>query len=258
MTKLTTGELKLFSNILIRGGHVLDLNNAEFRQIILAATGIDVHENNYVTKVSEERGSSSKGKTLIYFCHHESEVNVLKVLGELIDYAENMDDEIYEIDLNKINKAKEILNKYKNPDLIVGNTTEEKIDNLIKDINQSITNGKPEFTLDRLHTLMKNYFKGLCNKHGIEYEDKDQLNQLVSRYSKIITGKLESEFSKTILNQTGANFKKFNEIRNHKSYAHDNDILNRAESLLIYRNIVAIYEFTKTIENDIIGVNSTT
>ena len=178
------------------------------------------------------------------------------MLGELIDYAENMDDEIYEIDLNKINKAKEILNKYKNPDLIVGNTTEEKIDNLIKDINQSITNGKPDFTLDRLHTLMKNYFKGLCNKHGIEYEDKDQLNQLVSRYSKIITGKLESEFSKTILNKTGANFKKFNEIRNHKSYAHDNDILNRAESLLIYRNIVAIYEFTKTIENDIIGLTA--
>lgn len=252
MTKLTTGELKIFSNILIQGGYVLDLSNAEFRQIILSATGIDVHEDNYLIKVSEEMGSSSKGKTLTYFCHHESDANVLKVLGELIDYAENIDDERHEIDLNKINKAKAILNKYNNPDLIIGDTTEEKIDNLINDINQSITNGKPEFTLDRLHTLMKNYFKGLCDKHKIEYENRDQLNQLVSRYSKCINKQLDSEFSKTILNQTGANFKKFNEIRNHKSYAHDNDILNRAESLLIYRNIVAIYEFTKTIENDIL------
>ena len=46
--------------------------------------------------------------------------------------------------------------------------------------------------------------------------------------------------------------KKFNEIRNNKSYAHDNDILNRAESLLIYRNIVAIYEFIKTIEKEVL------
>ena len=30
---------------------------------------------------------------------------------------------------------------------------EEKIDNLINNINQSIKNEKPEFTLDRLHTL---------------------------------------------------------------------------------------------------------
>ena len=252
MTKLTTGELKVFSNILIQRGNILDLNIANFRQIILDTTGIDVYETNYMNKVSDEMGGSSKGKILTYFCYHESETDVLKVLGELIDYAENIDDEIYEIDLNKINKAKNILNKYKNPDLIIGDTTEEKIDNLIKDINQSIQNGKPEFTLDRLHTLMNNYLKGLCNKHGIEYEERVQLNQLVKRYSIFINKKLESEFSKTILNQTGTNFKKFNEIRNNKSYAHDNDILNRAESLLIYRNIVAIYEFIKTIEKDIL------
>ena len=249
MTKLTTGELKLFFNILIQGGYVLDLNNSEFKLIIQRTTGIDVYENNYTNKVLDEMGNSSKGKILIYFCYHESEENIIKILSELIDYAENMNEEI---DLNKIHKAKEILNKHQNLDLIIGDTDEEKIDNLINDINQSIKNGKPEFTLDRLHTLMKNYFKGLCSKHGIEYENRDQLNKLVKIYSKFINKKLESDFSKTILNQTGANFKKFNEIRNNKSYAHDNDILNRAESLLIYRNIVAIYEFVKTIENDIL------
>ena len=41
-------------------------------------------------------------------------------------------------------------------------------------------------------------------------------------------------------------------VRNKKSYAHDNDILNSAESLLIDRNIVAIYEFIKTIEKDVL------
>ena len=127
-------------------------------------------------------------------------------------------------------------------------TTEEKIDNLIKDINQSIRNEKPEFTLDRLHTLMKNYFKGLCETHGIEYSDNDPLDHLVSRYTKFISKKLDSDLSKTILKQAGSNFKKYNMVRNKKSYAHDNS----AESLLIYRNIVAIYEFIKTIEKDVL------
>lgn len=88
MAKLTTGELKQFSNILIQDGYVLDLNNAEFKQIIPRTNGIDVNENNYSNKVLEEMGGSSKGKILIYFCHHESEENIIKVLSELIDYDE--------------------------------------------------------------------------------------------------------------------------------------------------------------------------
>lgn len=253
MPRLTTGELKVFENILIQGGHILDLNYPRFSQIILSATGIDITNESYSNKVAKEMGSSSKGKTLIYFCLHESEDNVIKVLNELIDYAESINDEIYDVDQKQLIKAKKILEKYQNLDyLIVGDTTEEKIDNLIGDINQSIRNGKPEFTLDRLHTLMISYFKGLCTTHGIEYNDNDPLDHLVSRYTKFINKKLDAEFSNTILKQTGTNFKKFNMIRNQKSYAHDNDILNRAESLLIYRNIVAIYDFIKTIENDVL------
>ena len=104
MAKLKTGELKQFSNILIQDGYVLDLNNAEFKQIIPRTNGIDVYENNCSNKVLEEMGGSSKGKILIYFCHHESEENIIKVLSELIDYAENMDEEL---DLNKIHEVKE-------------------------------------------------------------------------------------------------------------------------------------------------------
>lgn len=249
MARLTSGELKTFENVLIHGGYVLDLNNAKFRQIILSATNIDVHDKSYSTKVSEEMGSASKGKTLIYFCHHETEANVIGALNELIDYAENIGDEDYKVDKDQLKKAKNILEKHQNPDYLIDeDTTEEKIDNLIKDINQSIKNEKPEFTLDRLHTLMKNYFKGLCETHRIEYKNKDPLDHLVSKYAKNIKDKLDSKFSQTILKQVGSNFKEYNTIRNKKSYAHDNDILNSAESLLIYRNIVAIYEFIKTIE----------
>ena len=65
---------------------------------------------------------------------------------------------------------------------------------------------------------MKNYFKGLCETHGIEYHDNDPLDHLVSRYTKFISKKLDADLSKTILKQTGSNFKKYNMVRNKKSY----------------------------------------
>ena len=67
MAKLKTGELKQFSNILIQDGYVLDLNNAEFKQIIPRTNGIDVYENNCSNKVLEEMGGSSKGKNIDLF-----------------------------------------------------------------------------------------------------------------------------------------------------------------------------------------------
>lgn len=42
---------------------------------------------------------------------------------------------------------------------------------------------------------------------------------------------------------------KFNYVRNNKSYAHDNDVLNNDESMFIYKTIVNIVEFINRIES---------
>ena len=47
MVRLKTGELKVFENILIQSGNILDLNYGKFKQIVLSATGIDVTDENY-------------------------------------------------------------------------------------------------------------------------------------------------------------------------------------------------------------------
>ena len=252
MVKFMNSELKVFEKLFIIDGYVLDFNNNDFGQFILNVTGIDVYKEDYLHNVSEVMGGSSKGKILKYFLHNESYSSVVKLLNELVEYYEVYEDSS-ELDIKQLTYAKKILEKHSSIDyLIDGGKTEERIDNLINDINQSIIRGEPEFTLDRLHTLMVSYIKELCDNHGIDYEEKSKLNQLFRKYSNIINEDLESDLSKTILVQTGSIFDKFNEVRNNKSYAHDNDILNRAESLLIYRNIVNIYEFIKTIEKDVL------
>ena len=43
----------------------------------------------------------------------------------------------------------------------------------------------------------------------------------------------------------------FNDVRNNKSFAHDNPILNYHESILIFNNISNSIKFIETIENKI-------
>lgn len=122
MTEFSASELKLFENVFVQGGHVLDFNNANFRQFILKATNIDVHDEEYSNNVANEMGSASKGKTLTYFINNESEKNVLKLLSELIEYVEVIDYEEYGITLKQLNKAKEIINKHKSNKINIGLT----------------------------------------------------------------------------------------------------------------------------------------
>jgi hypothetical protein len=43
----------------------------------------------------------------------------------------------------------------------------------------------------------------------------------------------------------------FNDVRNNRSFAHDNQILNYSESVLIFNNITNSIKFIETIEKEI-------
>lgn len=245
---LSPVEIEVFEKLFdMKSGIVLDFTNATFDQFIFRSVHINVRDNNYIHKVEENMPSTSKANILRYFWNNEPENITLKLLKDLTEYCEIMEDS--EIDEKLLDKAKQILSKYDSAQLIDNNHPEKQIVDLIDDINDSIEKGTPQFTLDRLHTLMCYYVKELCDKHGIEYDNReDKLNQIFKRYGDFIEDKLESDLSKTIILQTGSIFDKYNYIRNNQSYAHDNDILNEAESLLIYNDIVNVFRFIQTIE----------
>lgn len=244
---LSPVEIGVFEKLFkMRGGYVLDFTNKTFDQFIFESIDIDVRDGKYIEKVEEKMYSASKANILRYIWNNEPENIIIKLLSDLTDYYESLYDEV---DEKLLNKAEQILSKYNNDKFIDNNHPEIQIVNLINDINDSIKKGMPQFTLDRLHTLMCYYVEELCDKHGIQYTKKeDKLNQMFKRYAEFIDDKLESELSKTIIMQTGSIFDKYNTIRNNKSYAHANDILNEAESLLIYSDIVNVFKFIQTIE----------
>lgn len=243
-------EIGVFEKLFMRNGYVLDFTNNTFDQFIFESIDINVRDEEYIEKVKENHSSDSKANILRYIWNNESEKVVIKLLNDLVEYCEILENQ--NINEKLLNKAKQILSKHDSSAYLIDDeNTEEKIVNLIQDINNSIENGKPQFTLDRLHTLMCYYVKELCDKHDIEYESTDHLNQIFKRYADFIGDKLESELSKIIIKQTGSIFEKFNNVRNNQSYAHANEILNETESILIYRDIANVFEFIKTIEKEL-------
>jgi len=90
----------------------------------------------------------------------------------------------------------------------------------------------------------------LCTKHGVTVNKDKPLHSLVGEYIKAIKAKelIESEITERILKSTISVMEAFNKIRNHHSFAHDNDVLNYHESLLIYGHITSSIRFIETIE----------
>jgi hypothetical protein len=61
-------------------------------------------------------------------------------------------------------------------------------------------------------------------------------------------GHLESVMAERILKSSISVLESFNDVRNNKSLAHDNPILNYEESLLIFNHVAASVRFIKALE----------
>lgn len=124
---------------------------------------------------------------------------------------------------------------------------------LAKSIKESIEKNEPEVALDRLHTYLMKFIRKLCGNHEIEITKEESLNAIFGKYLKfiVVNGKVESEMSQKILKYSINIIEAFNDVRNNRSLAHDNQILNYSESVLIFNNVTNSIKFIESIENKI-------
>ena len=129
-------------------------------------------------------------------------------------------------------------------------STTETLKLLAKSIRESIEKNEPEAALDRLHTFTFRYFRELCDKHQISYEKSDSLNAVFGKYVKFSVDNkhIESAMAEKILKYSINVIEAFNDIRNNKSFAHDNPVLNYHESVLIFNNVSNTIKFIESIE----------
>jgi hypothetical protein len=131
----------------------------------------------------------------------------------------------------------------------------ESFEILSADIYDALGRDEPTLVLDRLHTYSSKYLRDICDKHGISTADDSgnnyPLHSLAGSLAKYYDANnvFESDFVQQTLKMSISTFERYNSIRNNKSYAHDNDVLNKAEATYVVTIITATLTLIHKIEN---------
>ncbi len=247
-------KLKLEKFFEMRGGYVLDFSNRTLSDFVFETINIDMYSENYA-----EFGDSKANRTRAIW-HKESNYQVGKLISEMLDYWRDKKvmsyKEITQPEQNLFDECKKIAQR------LLADTVVEEIDVirevpddkdfslLAKSIRESINKNEPEAALDRLHTYVMKFIRQLCENHNIEINKDESLNAIFGKYVKFVVAqdKIESKMTERILKYSIHVIEAFNDIRNNKSFAHDNPILNYSESVLIFNNVTNSIKFIESVE----------
>ena len=238
----------------MRSGNVLDFSHRTLQEFVGDATGKEIADEKYNFQ------SGSKANRLRAFFKEEPNYVVGTLLEKLIEYAMSKyktgdtiaDDtfSLYESCLKTAKKLKEG-SVVEHIDALQPISNDKDFKLLAKSIRDSIEKNEPEVALDRLHTFTVKFIRELCDTHGIKYDKAESLNAVFGKYIKHLTDNklIDSTMSEKILKYSINVIEAFNDIRNNKSLAHDNPILNYEESILIFNNVTNSIKFIQSIEN---------
>ncbi|TVT36747.1 hypothetical protein FNT36_24860 [Hymenobacter setariae] len=259
MSSLTITEKSKIEKLLrMSGGYVLEFSNNSLQNFVADSIKLDILDEKY------NQGSGSKANRLRALWSNESDELVGKLLNDLLDKIPEDWERRRDITGEEI--SEDIRQAYEDSkqacERLIGKTSVEHLDGLqaidydenfqllSHQIKASIDSGEPAAGLDRLHTFLIKYFRHLCTKHGLTTTREEPLNAVFGKYVKalVASGILKSEMSHNILKYSINILSSFNAVRNDQSLAHDNTVLNRDESLLIFRNISALVKFIEHIE----------
>jgi hypothetical protein len=258
MAELSRVErMKLEKMFEMNGGYVMDFSNPSFREFIYEETRIEIYDDKYCTY------GDSKARRLRAFWDLESNYRVGKVTKAMLDRWRD-EKVIYGREISSAEQAlwddcEKISRKLLDNSIIEEIEVIREIEDdrditmLSKSIKESIAKNQPEEALDRLHTYLMKFIRNLCNKHEIEFSNEESLNALFGKYVKFIVAnqKVESLMAERILKYSINVLEAFNDIRNNKSFAHDNPILNYEESVLIFNSVTNSLRFIETVEEKI-------
>jgi len=255
MADLTYIEKETIENFLaMKSGYVMDFSDRTFQEFIGSVTGLDIKEEKY------NYHTGSKANRLRAFLKSESNYVVGQLLKAFLDYwlskvqtgqIDPAPDEALYKECARIAERLVHDNGAEHLDAIKASIDDRDFNLLAKSIKESIEKNEPEAALDRLHTFVVKFIRHLCDKHKISYNKDEPLHGIYGKYVKYISEiKLfDSVMTERILKYAIHVLEAFNDIRNNKSFAHDNPILNYSESLLIFNSVSNAIKFIQTLED---------
>jgi hypothetical protein len=205
-------------------------------------------------------GFGSKATRLRHFWTHQPDHVVGKLLKDLIEYHEAEKDSALGQKCRQLAERLLQAAPVQDAEVISVLSEREEFERLAKSVLESINRNDPESGLDRLHTFAIKFTRSLCEKHGITVQRDKPLHSLFGEYvKKLKESKLiESPMTERILKSSISILDAFNDVRNNKSLAHDNEVLNRNESLLILNYVASAVRFIWVLEQSISQPQQTT
>lgn len=249
MADLTQIEKRKLERALGMGsGYVLNFSNNTFYEFFLDYCGINIYDDKY------NYSSGSKANRMRAFWELETNYLVAKALGIL--FAEWNEFKGYDSPDSPPEECLLIVKRLKDNaavsdiDAVSPNIDDESFEALAASVRDSIDQNKPVHGLDRLHTFVIKYFRVLCEKRNIDARRDKPLHSLVGGYIKSLKaqGLIESEMTERILKSSISVMEAFNRVRNEQSFAHDNNVLNYAESMLIFGHVTSSIRFIKALQ----------
>lgn len=249
MSDLTNLERIKFEKLFgMKTGYVLNFSNRSFSDFVLNSTNINIYDEKY------NKNTGSKANRLRAFWENEPNVVVGKLLSDILKYYEL--DEWPDIQQDLLKDCQLITHRLlqispvENIDVIAPIENEKEFELLSQSIREDIDKNQPEAGLDRLHTYVVKYVRTLAQNRGVSIEKSKPLHSIFGEYLKKLreNGLVESTMTEEILKSTIKIFEEFNHVRNDRSLAHDNPLLNQDESILIFNNICNTIKFINSLE----------
>lgn len=264
VSDLTTSEKRKLERLFeMGGGHALDFSHRTLREFIEEHTGRDVYAPDY-----PQRGSGSKAWKLRTFWEVEPNHLCGKLVTALIEHRAELLDE-------RERRGATLIDVTRQPDedrlveecrriaarlsqggavaeigAIAAPVPEPDFEAVAREVQEVIRRNQPEAGLDRLHTFVVKFVRSLATQRGITVTRETALHGLFGEYVKKLRseGLIESRMTDRLLKSSISTLEGLNEVRNERSLAHDNPMLNYEESLLIFNHVAATVRFIKALE----------
>ena len=264
MSDLTFVEKLKFERLLgMETGYVLNFKDRTFGDFVTDTIGRDIFAAEY------NCASGSKANRLRGFWQAESNYLVGKLMGALLDHQKGVETS----DIFFAGKKPEELQHtaalreecrrivtrllhdqpFAEANALSAISEEKDFEVIARAVRDAIERNEPETGLDRLHTFVVKYVRILCTERGLVFERGKALHSLFGEYVKSVQkgGLVESEMTIRILRSSISTLEAFNDVRNNRSLAHDNPILNYDEALLIFNHVASSVRFLSSLQKRI-------
>jgi hypothetical protein len=252
MSDLSGSERRKLEKLLgMGGGYVLNFSNLTFGAFF-DKYGVEIDAERYCVR------GTSKANRMRLLWELDANYIVGHVIDGMIDHGVDggcFDDSNSALIEDCRVIAKRLLNSQPvaEMDSLAATANERDFEAVAAQVRDSIDKNQPEIGLDRLHQYVIKFVRVACEKLNIQVNRDKPLHSMFGEYVRVLTdgGHIESIITVRILKSSISVLEAFNDVRNNKSLAHDNPMLNYEESLLIFNHVAASIRFLKALQSKV-------